>query len=45
MNVPEIVVTNLVREIQKGRDSVRSDNDWVSEEEMLLYFKIQTDSE
>ena len=45
MKVPEIIDTNLVEEIRKGRDSVRSDSDWVSEEEMLFHFKIQTDGE
>jgi len=32
-------------EIQKGRDSVRSENDWVSEEEMLAHFGIGVDAE
>ena len=27
-------------EIQKGRDSVHSDSDWVSEEEMLSHFGV-----
>ena len=30
----------LQTEIQKGRDSVRSDSDWVSEEEMLSHFGV-----
>lgn len=31
-------IAQLMSEIQKGRDSVRSENDWVSEEEMLAHF-------
>ena len=31
----------LMREIQKGRDSVRSESDWVTEEEMLAHFGIE----
>ena len=30
----------LMAEIQKGRDSVRSESDWVSEEEMLARFGV-----
>ena len=30
----------LIAEIQKGRDSVRSESDWVSEEEMLSHFGV-----
>lgn len=30
----------LMAEIQKGRDSVRSEGDWVSEEEMLSHFGV-----
>ena len=30
----------LMAEIQKGRDSVRSESDWVSEEEMLAHFGV-----
>jgi addiction module RelB/DinJ family antitoxin len=30
----------LRTEIQKGRDSVHSDSDWVSEEEMLSHFGV-----
>lgn len=31
----------LMAEIQKGRDSVKSENDWVSEEEMLVHFGVE----
>ena len=30
----------LMAEIQKGRDSVHSESDWVSEEEMLAHFEF-----
>lgn len=30
----------LMSEIQKGRDSVRSESDWVSEEEVLSHFGV-----
>lgn len=30
----------LMSEIQKGRDSVHSESDWVSEEEMLNHFGV-----
>ena len=30
----------LMSEIQKGRDSVRTESDWVSEEEMLSHFGV-----
>ena len=30
----------LMTEIQKGRDSVKSESDWVSEEEMLSHFQV-----
>ena len=30
----------LMAEIQKGRDSVKSESDWVSEEEMLARFGV-----
>lgn len=30
----------LMSEIQKGRDSVKSESDWVSEEEMLRHFGV-----
>lgn len=30
----------LMAEIQKGRDSVHSESDWVSEEEMLAHFGV-----
>ena len=30
----------LMAEIQKGRDSVRSESDWVSEEEMRRHFGV-----
>ena len=33
-------VAQLMSEIQKGRDSVRSQSDWVSEEEMLMHFGV-----
>lgn len=32
----------LMSEIQKGRNSVKSDSDWVSEEEMLAHFEVDT---
>lgn len=38
-------IARLMSEIQKGRDSVRSENDWVSEEEMLAHFGIGVDAE
>lgn len=38
-------IARLMSEIQKGRDSVRSESDWVSEEEMLAYFGIGVDAE
>ncbi len=31
-------IAQLMSEIQKGRDSVHSESDWVSEEEMLAHF-------
>lgn len=31
----------LMAEIQKGRDSVRSESDWISEEEMLSHFGVK----
>ena len=31
----------LMSEIQKGRDSVQSENDWVSENEMLAHFGVK----
>ena len=34
-------IAQLMCEIQKGRDSVRSEGDWVSEEEMLTHFGIR----
>ena len=34
-------IAQLMCEIQKGRDSVRSEGDWVSEEEMLAHFGIR----
>ena len=30
----------LMAEIQKGRDSVKTDDDWVPEEEMLAHFGV-----
>lgn len=33
-------IAQLMREIQAGRDSVRSEGDWVSEEEMLARFGL-----
>ena len=38
-------IAQLMFEIQKGRDSVRSESDWVSEEEMLAHFGIGVDAE
>lgn len=38
-------IARLMAEIQKGRDSVRSESDWVSEEEMLAHFGIGVDTE
>lgn len=38
-------IARLMSEIQKGRDSVRSESDWVSEEEMLAHFGIEADGE
>lgn len=34
-------IAQLMTEIQKGRDSVRSESDWISEEEMLAHFGIK----
>lgn len=34
-------IAQLMLEIQKGRDSVQSESDWVSEEAMLARFGIQ----
>ena len=34
----EQAITLLMAELKKGEDSVRSDADWVSEEEMLVEF-------
>ena len=31
----------LMSEIQKGRNSVKSESDWVSEEEMLAHFGVK----
>lgn len=36
-------IAQLMLEIQKGRDSVRSESDWVSEEEMLAHFGIRNE--
>ena len=33
-------IVKLKAEIQKGRDSVRTDSDWVSEEEMRARFEV-----
>lgn len=33
-------ISMLMSEIQKGRDSVRSESDWVSEEKMLSHFGV-----
>ena len=38
-------IARLMSEIQKGRDSVRSESDWVREEEMLAHFGIGVDAE
>ena len=35
----------LMGEIRKGTDSVHSENDWVSEEEMLAHFGIGVEAE
>ena len=52
-SLPFVVTTNskqalrnqamaqLMAEIQAGRDSVKSESDWVSEEEMLAHFGVQ----
>ena len=37
----EQAITLLMAELKKGEDSVRSDTDWVSEEEMLAVFGEQ----
>lgn len=34
-------MARLMSEIQKGRDSVCAESDWVSEEEMLAYFSMK----
>ena len=34
-------IAQLMAEIQKGRDSVRSETDWISEEEMLRHFNAK----
>lgn len=34
-------ISVLMAEIQKGRDSVRNEEDWVSEEEMLDHFGVK----
>ena len=34
-------IDRLLAEIQAGRDSVRAESDWVSEEEMLAHFGIE----
>ncbi len=34
-------VAVLLSEIQKGRDSVKTDDDWISEEEMLKHFGVE----
>ena len=34
-------MAQLMAEIQAGRDSVKSESDWVSEEEMLAHFGVQ----
>ena len=38
-------IAHLMSEIRKGRDSVRSESDWVSEEEMLAHFRIGVEDE
>ena len=38
-------LARLMQEIQAGRDSVRSEGDWVSEEEMLAHFGIGADAQ
>lgn len=34
-------IAQLMAEIQNGRDSVKSESDWVSEDEMLSHFGVQ----
>ena len=34
-------MAQLMAEIQKGRDSVKAESDWVSEEEMLNHFGVE----
>ena len=34
-------MAQLMAEIQKGRDSVKAEIDWVSEEEMLNHFGVE----
>lgn len=34
-------IAQLMAEIQAGRDSVKSENDWITEEEMLKRFHIK----
>ena len=38
-------IARLMSEIQRGRDSVRSEGDWISEEEMMAHFGIGVDTE
>lgn len=38
-------IARLMSEIRKGRDSVRSESDWVTEEEMLAHFGIGVKAE
>ena len=38
-------IARLMSKIRKGRDSVRSESDWVSEEEMPTHFGIGVEAE
>ena len=38
-------IARLMSKIRKGRDSVRSESDWASEEEMLTHFGIGVEAE
>lgn len=35
-------VTQLMMELKKGEDSVKSEADWISEEDMLAEFKVES---
>ncbi len=36
----DLAAAQFEAEIERGRNSVKSHNDWVSEEEMLAYFDL-----